>query len=166
MFSLQAGFTGIGVGAAYYGLRPVVEFMTFNFSMQARVLLEFSFFWLLIFLMLKVVYYWLTITQNSFLWFFFFWVKPLPSKNCEITFSLDQFGDYCSKISFIPWFDWFSKEKRIDIYIVSLLLLVDSVDIRDLSILWRTAVYGIFVFCVLRIKNAMEFYKILYYQLL
>ncbi|XP_045796452.1 pyruvate dehydrogenase E1 component subunit beta, mitochondrial-like isoform X1 [Trifolium pratense] len=33
--SLQAGFTGIGVGAAYYGLKPVVEFMTFNFSMQA-----------------------------------------------------------------------------------------------------------------------------------
>uniref|UniRef100_A0A1D1XYD4 Pyruvate dehydrogenase E1 component subunit beta n=1 Tax=Anthurium amnicola TaxID=1678845 RepID=A0A1D1XYD4_9ARAE len=31
----EAGFTGIGVGAAYYGLRPVVEFMTFNFSMQA-----------------------------------------------------------------------------------------------------------------------------------
>ncbi|KAJ0973557.1 hypothetical protein J5N97_021516 [Dioscorea zingiberensis] len=31
----EAGFTGIGVGSAYYGLRPVVEFMTFNFSMQA-----------------------------------------------------------------------------------------------------------------------------------
>ncbi|PKA55269.1 Pyruvate dehydrogenase E1 component subunit beta-1, mitochondrial [Apostasia shenzhenica] len=31
----EAGFTGIGVGAAYYGLKPVVEFMTFNFSMQA-----------------------------------------------------------------------------------------------------------------------------------
>ncbi|KAK4486168.1 hypothetical protein RD792_008837 [Penstemon davidsonii] len=31
----EAGFTGIGVGAAYYGLRPVIEFMTFNFSMQA-----------------------------------------------------------------------------------------------------------------------------------
>ncbi|QCE12997.1 pyruvate dehydrogenase E1 component subunit beta, mitochondrial [Vigna unguiculata] len=31
----EAGFAGIGVGAAYYGLRPVVEFMTFNFSMQA-----------------------------------------------------------------------------------------------------------------------------------
>ncbi|MQL72933.1 hypothetical protein Taro_005255 [Colocasia esculenta] len=30
----EAGFTGIGVGAAYYGLHPVVEFMTFNFSMQ------------------------------------------------------------------------------------------------------------------------------------
>ena len=33
---IQAGFTGIGVGAACYGLRPVVEFMTFNFSMQVR----------------------------------------------------------------------------------------------------------------------------------
>ncbi|VAI19573.1 unnamed protein product [Triticum turgidum subsp. durum] len=31
----EAGFTGIGVGAAYQGLRPVIEFMTFNFSMQA-----------------------------------------------------------------------------------------------------------------------------------
>ncbi|KAA3462583.1 pyruvate dehydrogenase E1 component subunit beta-1, mitochondrial-like [Gossypium australe] len=31
----EAGFTGIGVGAAYCGLKPVVEFMTFNFSMQA-----------------------------------------------------------------------------------------------------------------------------------
>uniref|UniRef100_A0A9I9DR19 Pyruvate dehydrogenase E1 component subunit beta n=1 Tax=Cucumis melo TaxID=3656 RepID=A0A9I9DR19_CUCME len=30
----EAGFTGIGVGAAYHGLKPVVEFMTFNFSMQ------------------------------------------------------------------------------------------------------------------------------------
>jgi len=31
----EAGFTGIAVGAAYYGLRPIVEFMTFNFAMQA-----------------------------------------------------------------------------------------------------------------------------------
>ena len=31
----QAGFTGIAVGAAFGGLRPIVEFMTFNFSMQA-----------------------------------------------------------------------------------------------------------------------------------
>ncbi|XP_044488044.1 pyruvate dehydrogenase E1 component subunit beta-1, mitochondrial-like [Mangifera indica] len=31
----EAGFTGIGVGAAYYGLKPVVEFMTINFSLQA-----------------------------------------------------------------------------------------------------------------------------------
>lgn len=31
----EAGFTGLGVGAALYGLRPVIEFMTFNFSMQA-----------------------------------------------------------------------------------------------------------------------------------
>ncbi|CAI9778991.1 unnamed protein product [Fraxinus pennsylvanica] len=31
----EAGFTGIGVGAAFYGLRPVVEFMTYNFAMQA-----------------------------------------------------------------------------------------------------------------------------------
>lgn len=29
------GFAGIGTGAAYQGLRPIVEFMTFNFSMQA-----------------------------------------------------------------------------------------------------------------------------------
>eukprot|EP00245_Coleochaete_scutata_P009222 TRINITY_DN2981_c0_g1_i1.p1 TRINITY_DN2981_c0_g1~~TRINITY_DN2981_c0_g1_i1.p1 ORF type:complete len:369 (-),score=80.39 TRINITY_DN2981_c0_g1_i1:815-1771(-) len=31
----EAGFTGLGVGAAFHGLKPVVEFMTFNFSMQA-----------------------------------------------------------------------------------------------------------------------------------
>lgn len=29
------GFTGLAVGAAFAGLRPVCEFMTFNFSMQA-----------------------------------------------------------------------------------------------------------------------------------
>jgi pyruvate dehydrogenase E1 component beta subunit len=29
------GFTGLACGAAYKGLRPVIEFMTFNFSMQA-----------------------------------------------------------------------------------------------------------------------------------
>jgi len=31
----EHGFTGVGVGAAMAGLRPVVEFMTFNFAMQA-----------------------------------------------------------------------------------------------------------------------------------
>jgi pyruvate dehydrogenase E1 component beta subunit len=31
----EAGFTGIAVGAAFQGLRPVCEFMTFNFAMQA-----------------------------------------------------------------------------------------------------------------------------------
>ncbi|VBB68675.1 Pyruvate dehydrogenase E1 component beta subunit [invertebrate metagenome] len=31
----EMGFTGLGVGAAFAGLRPIVEFMTFNFSMQA-----------------------------------------------------------------------------------------------------------------------------------
>lgn len=31
----EMGFAGLGVGAAFGGLRPVVEFMTFNFSMQA-----------------------------------------------------------------------------------------------------------------------------------
>jgi pyruvate dehydrogenase E1 component beta subunit len=29
------GFAGLGVGAAFGGLRPIVEFMTFNFAMQA-----------------------------------------------------------------------------------------------------------------------------------
>jgi len=29
------GFAGIATGAAYQGLKPIVEFMTFNFSMQA-----------------------------------------------------------------------------------------------------------------------------------
>uniref|UniRef100_A0A804MGN2 Pyruvate dehydrogenase E1 component subunit beta n=1 Tax=Zea mays TaxID=4577 RepID=A0A804MGN2_MAIZE len=36
-FYPQASFTGISVGAAYQGLRPVIEFMTFNFSMQQLV---------------------------------------------------------------------------------------------------------------------------------
>lgn len=31
----EHGFAGIGVGAALSGLRPIVEFMTFNFAMQA-----------------------------------------------------------------------------------------------------------------------------------
>ncbi len=31
----EAGFTGIGVGAGLMGLRPIVEFMTFNFALQA-----------------------------------------------------------------------------------------------------------------------------------
>lgn len=31
----EHGFAGVGVGAAFMGLKPIVEFMTFNFSMQA-----------------------------------------------------------------------------------------------------------------------------------
>ena len=31
----EQGFTGIAVGAAFGGLRPIVEYMTFNFAMQA-----------------------------------------------------------------------------------------------------------------------------------
>ena len=31
----EHGFTGLAVGAGFMGLRPVVEFMTFNFAMQA-----------------------------------------------------------------------------------------------------------------------------------
>jgi pyruvate dehydrogenase E1 component beta subunit len=31
----EHGFTGLGVGAAFDGLRPIVEFMTWNFAMQA-----------------------------------------------------------------------------------------------------------------------------------
>jgi pyruvate dehydrogenase E1 component beta subunit len=31
----EYGFAGIGVGAAMAGLRPIIEFMTFNFAMQA-----------------------------------------------------------------------------------------------------------------------------------
>ncbi|KAJ0178013.1 hypothetical protein K1T71_006886 [Dendrolimus kikuchii] len=31
----EAGFAGIAVGAAFAGLKPICEFMTFNFSMQA-----------------------------------------------------------------------------------------------------------------------------------
>lgn len=32
---MQAGFTGIATGAAMAGLKPICEFMTFNFAMQA-----------------------------------------------------------------------------------------------------------------------------------
>ncbi len=31
----EQGFAGLGVGAGFHGLRPIVEFMTFNFAMQA-----------------------------------------------------------------------------------------------------------------------------------
>ena len=31
----EAGFTGLAVGAAMNGLKPIVEFMTWNFAMQA-----------------------------------------------------------------------------------------------------------------------------------
>ncbi|MGB0671398.1 MAG: pyruvate dehydrogenase complex E1 component subunit beta, partial [Rhodospirillales bacterium] len=31
----ELGFTGLAVGAAFHGLKPIVEYMTFNFSMQA-----------------------------------------------------------------------------------------------------------------------------------
>ncbi|WP_316353534.1 pyruvate dehydrogenase complex E1 component subunit beta [Candidatus Trichorickettsia mobilis] len=31
----EHGFTGLAIGAAFAGLRPIVEFMTFNFAMQA-----------------------------------------------------------------------------------------------------------------------------------
>lgn len=31
----EAGFAGMSVGAAFYGMRPICEFMTFNFAMQA-----------------------------------------------------------------------------------------------------------------------------------
>jgi pyruvate dehydrogenase E1 component beta subunit len=31
----EQGFTGVGIGAGFAGLRPIVEFMTFNFAMQA-----------------------------------------------------------------------------------------------------------------------------------
>src|SRR5712691_4051733 len=31
----EQGFAGLGIGAAFAGLRPIVEFMTFNFALQA-----------------------------------------------------------------------------------------------------------------------------------
>ena len=31
----EHGFAGLGVGAAFAGLKPIVEFMTWNFAMQA-----------------------------------------------------------------------------------------------------------------------------------
>lgn len=35
MTHLRAGFAGLACGAAYNGLKPIVEFMTWNFAMQA-----------------------------------------------------------------------------------------------------------------------------------
>lgn len=31
----EMGFAGLAVGSAFAGLRPICEFMTFNFAMQA-----------------------------------------------------------------------------------------------------------------------------------
>ena len=31
----EAGFAGMSVGSAFYGMKPICEFMTFNFAMQA-----------------------------------------------------------------------------------------------------------------------------------
>jgi pyruvate dehydrogenase E1 component beta subunit len=31
----EQGFAGLGIGSAFLGLKPIIEFMTFNFSMQA-----------------------------------------------------------------------------------------------------------------------------------
>src|SRR6266508_2093640 len=31
----EHGFTGLGIGAAFAGLKPIIEFMTFNFALQA-----------------------------------------------------------------------------------------------------------------------------------
>jgi pyruvate dehydrogenase E1 component beta subunit len=36
----EMGFAGIAVGAALAGLKPICEFMTFNFSMQVERLFE------------------------------------------------------------------------------------------------------------------------------
>ena len=38
----ESGFAGVGVGAAMVGLRPVIEFMTWNFSLVAICLLYTS----------------------------------------------------------------------------------------------------------------------------
>src|SRR5690606_37281153 len=38
----ELGFAGLGVGAAMVGLRPVIEFMTFNFSLLATVQVFYS----------------------------------------------------------------------------------------------------------------------------
>ena len=32
----ETGFTGLAIGASYKNLKPIVEFMTMNFSMQVR----------------------------------------------------------------------------------------------------------------------------------
>lgn len=32
----EMGFTGLAVGSAFSGLKPICEFMTFNFAMQVK----------------------------------------------------------------------------------------------------------------------------------
>ncbi|GJS09260.1 pyruvate dehydrogenase E1 component subunit beta-1, mitochondrial-like protein [Tanacetum coccineum] len=41
----ETGFTGIGVGVAYHGLRPVIEFMLFNFALQDHVYIDGIIYW-------------------------------------------------------------------------------------------------------------------------
>jgi pyruvate dehydrogenase E1 component beta subunit len=31
----ENGFTGLAIGASYYGTRPILEYMTWNFALQA-----------------------------------------------------------------------------------------------------------------------------------
>ena len=42
----ESGFAGLAVGAALAGLRPICEFMTFNFSMQV-LLFPSSLLWIM-----------------------------------------------------------------------------------------------------------------------
>ena len=41
----ELGFSAIGVGAAMNGLRPIVEFMTWNFALLASEIITFSMSW-------------------------------------------------------------------------------------------------------------------------
>lgn len=43
----EMGFAGIAVGAAFAGLKPICEFMTFNFSMQVSTTSLCAFLWCL-----------------------------------------------------------------------------------------------------------------------
>lgn len=36
----EMGFTGLAVGSAFSGLKPICEFMTFNFAMQVCIVLQ------------------------------------------------------------------------------------------------------------------------------
>ena len=40
----EMGFTGLAIGASYKGLKPIVEFMTWNFAMQVSLFLAASVF--------------------------------------------------------------------------------------------------------------------------
>ena len=67
------GFTGIGVGAALSGLRPIVEFMTMNFSLQVK----------------KIIFQFLILLFSSF-FFYDFWQMSQNNIPTTIIFTISN----------------------------------------------------------------------------